>query len=59
MTFSPADRPEIGDFADRLLCWYRRRGRQLPWRCGHDPYRIWISEIMLQQTGVATVIPYY
>jgi A/G-specific adenine glycosylase len=43
----------------RLLAWYRRNQRSLPWRKTCDPYRIWISEIMLQQTRVDTVIPYY
>jgi A/G-specific adenine glycosylase len=43
----------------RLLAWYRRNQRPLPWRKTSDPYRIWISEIMLQQTQVDTVIPYY
>ncbi len=43
----------------RLLIWYRRQSRPLPWRQTCDPYRIWISEIMLQQTQVDTVIPYY
>ena len=43
----------------RLLAWYRRHQRSLPWRETGDPYRIWISEIMLQQTQVDTVIPYY
>ncbi len=43
----------------RLLVWYGRVGRDLPWRRTHDPYRIWLSEIMLQQTTVAAVIPYY
>ncbi|MFA5323190.1 MAG: hypothetical protein WC373_11010, partial [Smithella sp.] len=43
----------------RLLAWYRRNQRSLPWRETSDPYRIWISEIMLQQTQVDTVIPYY
>lgn len=43
----------------RLLAWYRRHQRSLPWRETNDPYRIWISEIMLQQTRVDTVIPYY
>lgn len=42
-----------------LLDWYRREGRQLPWRNISDPYAIWISEIMLQQTQVKTVLPYY
>ena len=45
--------------AARLLAWYDRNGRDFPWRETRDPYRIWLSEIMLQQTGVATVIPYY
>ncbi len=43
----------------QLLAWYRRNQRCLPWRKTNDPYRIWISEIMLQQTQVDTVIPYY
>ncbi|MGD8369758.1 MAG: A/G-specific adenine glycosylase, partial [Desulfobacterales bacterium] len=43
----------------RLLAWYRKNHRRLPWRETKDPYRIWISEAMLQQTRVETVIPYY
>jgi A/G-specific adenine glycosylase len=42
-----------------LLHWFVQNGRDLPWRKTHDPYAIWISEIMLQQTQVATAIPYY
>ena len=42
-----------------LLTWYNRNRRDLPWRRSRDPYRIWISEIMLQQTTVRAVIPYY
>jgi len=42
-----------------LLAWYAQQGRDLPWRQSRDPYRIWISEVMLQQTQVKTVIPYY
>lgn len=42
-----------------LLSWYQKNKRTLPWRKNLDPYRIWISEIMLQQTRVETVIPYY
>jgi A/G-specific adenine glycosylase len=42
-----------------LLRWYQRTRRDLPWRRTRDPYKIWISEIMLQQTRVAAVIPYY
>ena len=47
------------DIATPLLAWYAERARSLPWRGERDPYRIWISEIMLQQTRVETVIPYY
>jgi A/G-specific adenine glycosylase len=53
----PATDPE--DLVAFLLAWYEQKGRDLPWRCTRDPYRIWLSEIMLQQTGVETVIPYF
>ncbi len=43
----------------RLLAWYDRNRRNLPWRSTRDPYRIWLSEIMLQQTRVAAALPYY
>lgn len=43
----------------RLLSWYRRHHRRLPWRDEPTPYRVWISELMLQQTQVATVLPYF
>ena len=47
-------------FAARLVDWQRTHGRHgLPWQDTRDPYRIWLSEIMLQQTQVATVVPYY
>lgn len=47
-------------FANRLLKWYKQYGRHnLPWQKNPTPYRVWVSEIMLQQTQVATVIPYY
>lgn len=46
-------------FVARLLSWYRQAGRALPWRNTRDPYRIWLAEIMLQQTTVTTVIDYY
>jgi A/G-specific adenine glycosylase len=42
-----------------LLRWYREHARPLPWRGTEDPYAIWVSEVMLQQTQIATVIPYY
>ena len=47
------------DVASLLLAWYGRGHRDLPWRATRDPYRIWISEIMLQQTRAQAVIPYY
>ena len=46
-------------FRRQLLGWFRQFRRDLPWRRTRDPYRIWLSEIMLQQTRVAAVIPYY
>ena len=46
-------------FRARLLRWYRRHRRGLPWRNTRDPYRIWVSEIMLQQTRVAAVLSHY
>lgn len=50
--------PEV--FAQRVLAWYDEHGRHdLPWQQDMTPYRVWVSEIMLQQTQVATVIPYY
>lgn len=53
MKFEPAA------FAARLLAWYDASARDLPWRKNKTPYRIWVSEIMLQQTRVETVLPYY
>jgi A/G-specific adenine glycosylase len=47
------------DIRKSLLRWYSRNHRALPWRETTDPYRIWVSEVMLQQTQVATVLPYY
>lgn len=46
-------------FSRELLAWYRVQKRDLPWRRTRDPYRIWVSEVMLQQTRVETVKPYY
>jgi A/G-specific adenine glycosylase len=47
-------------FTDSLIAWQLTAGRHdLPWQNTRDPYRIWLSEIMLQQTQVSTVIPYY
>ncbi|MEE2840017.1 MAG: A/G-specific adenine glycosylase [Acidobacteriota bacterium] len=49
----------VGKFASRLLKWYRANKRELPWREKTDSYQVWVSEIMLQQTQVKTVLPYY
>lgn len=50
---------ELAKFRKQLLGWFRQFQRELPWRGTKDPYRIWLSEIMLQQTRVAAVIPYF
>jgi len=47
------------DFRRRLMAWYRAQARTLPWRGATDPYHIWVSEIMLQQTRVAAVVAHY
>lgn len=52
----PAER---GAIRSGLLAWFRANRRDLPWRRSRDPYRIWIAEVMLQQTRIATVLPYY
>ncbi|HSW11221.1 MAG TPA: A/G-specific adenine glycosylase [Solimonas sp.] len=50
----------LAPFAERLLVWFDRHGRHdLPWQHPRTPYRVWLSEIMLQQTQVATVVPYF
>jgi A/G-specific adenine glycosylase len=46
-------------FQSRLLAWFRAHQRDLPWRRSRDPYRIWVAEVMLQQTRIAAVMPYY
>ncbi len=51
---------KLPPFATRLIAWHAHAGRRdLPWQNTRDPYRVWLSEVMLQQTQVATVIPYY
>ena len=56
----PAEDPAARPFADALLVWFDRHGRRdLPWQRDPTPYRVWVSEIMLQQTRVAAVIPYF
>jgi A/G-specific adenine glycosylase len=57
---TPRSRRKREDFAARIVAWQAKHGRHdLPWQRTRDPYRIWVSEIMLQQTQVATVIPYF
>jgi len=56
----PARRHPRGDLAAKVVAWQRRHGRHgLPWQGSRDPYRVWLSEIMLQQTQVTTVLDYY
>lgn len=50
---------DIKSFQKHLISWFEREKRDLPWRKSNDPYKIWVSEIMLQQTRVDTVIPFY
>ena len=52
-------KPRQREFRKHLLAWYDLHRRDLPWRANRDPYRIWLSEIMLQQTRVAAVIEHY
>ena len=55
----PPDTP-TAPFAERLLTWWSTHGRHdLPWQKDRTPYRVWVAEIMLQQTQVSTVIPYF
>lgn len=56
---SPSSTQSSGSPAGALLAWYRRHRRRLPWRGTRDPYRIWVAEVMLQQTRVETVLRYY
>ena len=60
---TPPKPPEPSDLrgwiARRLLGWFAQKQRRLPWRRDRDPYRIWVSEVMLQQTQVVTVVPYF
>lgn len=53
------DKMDIKSFQDDLIGWFADEQRELPWRKDQDPYKVWVSEIMLQQTRVDTVIPYF
>ena len=60
MTETTPEAQTPAHFAARLLAWHDTHGRHdLPWQQHIDPYRVWVSEIMLQQTQVSTVIPYF
>lgn len=59
MRSEPLDPAAIRRLRAPLLRWYRRHARELPWRRTADPYAIWVSEVMLQQTTVAAVVPYW
>src|ERR1700685_3644095 len=50
---------QLKNFQTRLLRWFRAHKRDLPWRASRDPYRVWVAEVMLQQTRIAAVMPYY
>ncbi|MDQ0200692.1 A/G-specific adenine glycosylase [Neobacillus ginsengisoli] len=53
------DKLDIDGFQNDLISWFKAEQRNLPWRKDQDPYKVWVSEIMLQQTRVDTVIPYF
>lgn len=59
MSLSASNLQNLKPAFDRLLRWYQQNARDLPWRQTQNPYFIWVSEVMLQQTQVNTVIPYY
>src|SRR5271170_35326 len=58
-TTSPGAKLDAALFRRRLMSWYRSHARELPWRGVSDPYRTWLSEVMLQQTRVAAVVEHY
>jgi len=59
LTYALPEEFHVFGFSRDLLAWYDAQKRDLPWRINRDPYRVWVSEIMLQQTRVETVKPYY
>lgn len=56
---NPMSKPQRDKLVAALLAWFAKHKRALPWRASRDPYRVWVSEVMLQQTQAATVIPFY
>lgn len=59
MLYSPEEAARIDTIGPKLVAWYEAHGRELPWRVDRDAYKIWISEIMLQQTRIEAVKPYF
>jgi A/G-specific adenine glycosylase len=59
LSINPVPADQVRSLRRSLLAWYQREKRDLPWRSSRDPYRVWISEAMLQQTRVETVLDYY
>lgn len=59
MTKESLQNIDIYQFQKQLISWYEQNKRDLPWRKDQDPYKVWVSEVMLQQTRVDTVIPYF
>lgn len=59
MTLEILNKFNIEQFQNDLIGWFEEEQRDLPWRKNKDPYRVWVSEIMLQQTRVEAVKPYY
>ena len=59
LSLSALDLRRLASGVRRLHKWYAAEARDLPWRRTSDPYAIWVSEVMLQQTRVTTVVPYY
>ena len=55
----PLDLTQLSQITEPLLAWYEKNARVLPWRENTDAYRVWVSEIMLQQTRVEAVKPFY
>ncbi len=58
-SIQPLPSSALRTLRERLLVWYDGHARDLPWRASRDPYRVWVSEVMLQQTRVAAVVPHY
>src|SRR5437867_5250536 len=58
-SFTPFTATSIPSMHEQLVAWFIQNQRRLPWRVAYDPYQVWVSEVMLQQTQVETALPYY